>query len=85
MRIAKPLLAGFEGLQITHVPRFKNQMEDALANLVTSAWHPCNVGLSVMDQSFILGTTISTIDHQAKQSWMTPITEYLRNGVLLEK
>ena len=56
-------------------------MADALINLATSAWYTCNVGLSVMDQSSILGTTI---DHQAEQSWMTPITEYLRNGVLPE-
>ena len=72
MRIAKPLLAGFERVQIMHVPGSKNQMADALVNLATSAWYPCNMGLSVTDQSSILGTVVTAIDHQAEQSWMTP-------------
>ena len=59
-------------------------MANALANLETNAWYLCNVGLSVIDQSSILGTMVTTIDHQAEQSWMTPIIEFLRKGVLLE-
>ena len=73
MRIAKLILVGFECVQITHISRSKNQMADALTNLATSAWYPCNVGLSVMDQPSILGTTI---DHKAEQSWMTPIKKW---------
>ena len=84
MKIAKPFLAGFKHVLVTHIPRSENQMTDALANLVTSARYPCNVSLSVMEQSSILNTAVTTIDQQAEHSWMTPITEYLRNGVLLE-
>ena len=69
---------------LQHVPGFENQMANALANLATNAWYLCNVGLSVIDQSSILGTMVTTIDHQGEQSLMTPIIVFLRNGVLPE-
>ena len=53
-------------------------------SVATGAWYSCNMGLSVMDRSSILGKAVTTIDHQVEQSGMTPIIEYLRNGVLLE-
>ena len=68
LQIAKPLVARFECVQITHIPRSKNQMVDALPNLATIAGYPCNVGLSVMDQSSILGMAVMAIDHPAEQS-----------------
>ena len=49
LQIAKLLLASFKCIEIMHVPRTKNQMADALANLATRALHPCNVEISVMD------------------------------------
>ena len=60
-------------------------MADALSNLETNAGYPCNVGLSVMDQSFILSEAITTIDQQVEKSWMTPITDYLRAKVVKVK
>ena len=62
LRIAKPLLAGFKHVQVTHVPRSENQMADALANLTTSARYLYNVGLSVMEQSSILSMAVTAID-----------------------
>ena len=81
--ISKFLLGGFKRIQVTHVPKSENEMTDALANLGTNALYQCNVELSVMDQPSILGTVVTTIDQQVEPSWITPIAEYLRNGVLL--
>ena len=60
--IVKPLLAGFKRVQVTHVLISENQMADALANLATNVLYPFNVGLSVMDQSSIIGKVVTTIN-----------------------
>ena len=57
-------------------------MVDALANFPTNELYSCSVELSVMDQPSILGKVVTNIDQQAELSWMTPIEEYLRDGVL---
>ena len=62
LRIAKPLMARFKHIQVTHVPMSENQMADALANLETNSLNPCNVELSVMDQPSTLATTVMSID-----------------------
>ena len=49
LQIAKPLLASFKRIEVTHVPRTENQMVDAITNLETNALHPCNVEISVID------------------------------------
>ena len=84
LRIAKPLMASFKHIKVTHVPGTKNQMVDTLANLETSVLYRCNVKISVMEQQSIQGTTVMAIDQQAGPSWMTPIAEYLLHGTLLE-
>ena len=84
LQIAKPLLVSFKCIKVTHVPRIENQMADVLANLATSALHPCNVKISVMDQLSIQGTTVMAIDQQAGPSWMMPIVEYPSQGTLPE-
>ena len=37
-----------------------------------------------MDRPSIPNVAVISIDHQAKPSWMTPISEYLKNGSLPE-
>ena len=80
LQIAKTLLASFKHIEVTHIPKIGNQMEDALSNLATITLHPCNVEIIIMDQSSIHGTTIMATDQQAGPSWMTPIIEYLSHG-----
>ena len=84
LQIAKPLLASFKCIEVTHVPGTENQMADVLANLVTRALHPCNVEINVIDQPSIQGTMVMAIDQQAEPSWMTPIAEYVSHRMLLE-
>ena len=85
LQIGNPMMASFKRIEVMHFPRIENQMADTLANLATSALHPCNVEISVMDQPSIQGTTVMAIDQQAEPSWMTPIAKYLLHGTLLKK
>ena len=68
LRIAKPLMVGFKHIQVTHIPKSKNQMAESLANLETNALNPCNVELTVMDQPSTLATIVMSIDQQAESS-----------------
>ena len=72
--IVRHLLVRFKRIEVTCIPRSKNQMTDALANLAISVLHLCNMEVGVMDQSSIQSTTVMAIDEQAKQFWMVPIT-----------
>ena len=82
--VAQPLLVRFKHIEVTHLPRSENQMENALATSVSNALYPCNVELSVKDSLSIPSVEVMAIDHQVEMSWMTPISEYLKNGALLE-
>ena len=84
LQIAKPLLASFKRIEITHVPRTENQMAYPLDNLATRALHPCNIEISIMDQPSIQCTMVMAIDQQVGPSWMTPIVEYMLHGMLPE-
>ena len=64
LKIAKPLLASFKHIKVTHIPRIENQMADALANLETSSLHLSNVEISVMEQPSIQGTAVMAIGQQ---------------------
>ena len=57
-------------------------MANALANLASSASYPCHVELSIMDHPSICNAAILTIVDQAGNSWISPISDYLRNGTL---
>ena len=65
LRVAQPLLAGFNRIQITHVPMYENQMADILTNLTTNALCPCTMELSVMERPSTLSTVVTTIDQGA--------------------
>ena len=68
LQIAKPLLASFKRIEVTHIPITENKMADALTNLATSAMHPCNVEISVMDQPSTQGTKVMATYQQVGPS-----------------
>ena len=68
LQMVRPLLAGFNNFEMTHIPRFENQMVDVLANLESNALYSCNVELSAMGHSSIPNAAVIAIDHQAEPS-----------------
>ena len=65
-------------------PRSENRMDDALANLASNTLYPCHVELSIMTHPSIGNAIVHTTENQAENSWISPISNYLRNGALPE-
>ena len=59
-------------------------MANALANLASSALYPYHVKLSIIDHPSIYNVAILTAENQAGNSWISLISDYLRNGTLPE-
>ena len=77
-------MARFKRFTVAQVLRVKNIMADALANLASDAFYPCHVELDIMDHPSIHNVAVLTAESQAGNSWISPISNYLRNGALLE-
>ena len=69
---------------VAQVPRAENRMAKAIANLASTASYPCHVEFSIMDHPFIYNAVILTVEDQVGNSWISPISNYLRNGTLPE-
>ena len=82
LKLAQSLMDGFTQFIIAQVLRAENRMADALANLASSALYPCHVELSITDHLSIYNATIFTIEDQAGNSWISLISDYLRNRTL---
>ena len=57
-------------------------MADALANLAFSAPYPCHIELNVMEHSSIFRKACLIIEIRTTDSWMTPLTSYLKDKTL---
>ena len=75
-------MVGFTQFIVAQVPRVENRMVDALANLASTAPYPCHVELSIMDHPSICNAAILIVEDHVGNSWISPISDYLRNGTL---
>ena len=82
LKLAQSLIVGFAKFEVAHFPRSKNRMANALANLASCALYPCHVKLNIMIHPSISSTTILTTEIQDGGSWISPITNYLKNKTL---
>ena len=73
----------FTNFVVAQVMRSKNIMLDALANIASNALYPCHVELSVLSYSSISAEVTLIAETRTSDSWMLPISNYLKNGVLL--
>ena len=74
--------AQFKRLEAVHVPKVENRMANALANLASNAPYPCHAKLNVLAHSLIFEKGILLEDTRTFDSWITPLTIYLKEGVL---
>ena len=79
---AKTRYTDFE--RIALALRVENIMVDVLASFASNALYPCHVEISIMDHPSIYGATVLTVESQARHSWMSSISSYLRSGTLPE-
>ncbi|KAK0596914.1 hypothetical protein LWI29_020073 [Acer saccharum] len=84
LELAKELLERFKEYRIVHVPREENEKADALAKLASATiniW-PNNISMIRLLQPSIVKTKEVGAVFGERNSWITPIKEYLINDVL---
>ena len=80
--LVRSLIAQFTKFEVAQVPRAENRMVDALANLDSNASYPCHVELNVLAHSLIFEKSNLLAETPTTNSWITPLTAHLKDGVL---
>ncbi|GKA17110.1 reverse transcriptase domain-containing protein, partial [Tanacetum coccineum] len=80
----KSLVSGFASFSISQVPRRQNKKEDALSKIAsTSIAHLSKqVLVEVLQEKSIQEKEVAAVVKEEGPTWITPITEYLKDGVL---
>ncbi|KAK0571734.1 hypothetical protein LWI29_020768 [Acer saccharum] len=84
LELARELLERFKEYRIVHVPREENEKADALAKLASATiniW-PNNISMIRLLQPSIVKTKEVGAVFGERNSWITPIKEYLVNDIL---
>ena len=68
LKLAQSLVARFTQFLVAQVPKSKNRMADALANLASNALYLCHVEASVMNHPYIENTVVHIVGNPAQTS-----------------
>jgi hypothetical protein len=81
---AQELINSFDNCVVIHVPRSKNKKADALSKLasVTFSHLAKDIRVEVLEAPSISEVEVRAITEENRESWMTPIIQYLSAGVL---
>ncbi|GJS50157.1 reverse transcriptase domain-containing protein [Tanacetum coccineum] len=80
----KTLVSGFASFSISQVPRSHNKKADALSKIASTSFAHLSkqVLVEVLQEKSIQEKEVATVVEEEGPTWMTPITEYLKDGVL---
>ncbi|GKC26761.1 reverse transcriptase domain-containing protein [Tanacetum coccineum] len=80
----KSLVSGFAKFSISQVPRSKNKKADALSKIASTSFAHISkqVLVEILKEKSIQEEEVATVIEEEKTTWMTPITEYLKDGTL---
>ncbi|KAK0593858.1 hypothetical protein LWI29_035065 [Acer saccharum] len=84
LELAKELLGRFKEYRIVHVPREENEQADALAKLASATiniWPKSISMIRLLQPSIVRSKEVGAVFSE-RNSWITPIKEYLVNDVL---
>ncbi|KAK0595586.1 hypothetical protein LWI29_008081 [Acer saccharum] len=84
LELANELLKRFKEYRIAHVPREENEQADALAKLASATiniWPKSISMIRLLQPSIVKSKEVGAVFGE-RNSWMTPIKEYLVNDVL---
>ncbi|KAK0597534.1 hypothetical protein LWI29_026267 [Acer saccharum] len=84
LELAKELLGRFKEYRIIHVPREENEQADALAKLASATiniWPKSISMIRLLQPSIVKSKEVGAVFGE-RDSWITPIKEYLINDVL---
>ncbi|GJS53949.1 reverse transcriptase domain-containing protein [Tanacetum coccineum] len=80
----KSLVSGFASFSISQVPRSHNKKADALSKIASTSFAHLSkqVLVEVLQEKSIQEQEVAAVVEEEGPTWMTPITEYLKDGVL---
>ncbi|GJX89956.1 reverse transcriptase domain-containing protein [Tanacetum coccineum] len=80
------LVSGFDSFSISHVSRSKNKKADALSKIASTsfAYLSKQVLVEILNEKSINEKEVAVVVEEEEPTWMTPIVEYLRDGILPE-
>ncbi|GJZ51226.1 reverse transcriptase domain-containing protein [Tanacetum coccineum] len=80
----KSLVSGFASFLISQVPRSHNKKADALSKIASTSFAHLSkqVLVEVLQEKSIQEQEVAAVVEEEGPTWMTPITEYLKDGVL---
>ncbi|XP_021971322.1 uncharacterized protein LOC110866482 [Helianthus annuus] len=82
---AKELLQQFKSYKVVHINRSENKLADALSKLASTSFQHLakDVRIEVLKNPSVLLCQVNVIEI-GQPSWMTPIIQYLQEGILPE-
>jgi ribonuclease HI len=86
VKLAKQLKADFQKCDVVQISRTQNKRADALSKLASLAFARLTktVLVEVLESSSIKGQEVNDIIEEERETWMTPIRDYLLTGLLPE-
>ncbi|GJT03364.1 reverse transcriptase domain-containing protein [Tanacetum coccineum] len=80
----KSLVSGFASFSISQVPRSHNKKTDALSKIASTSFAHLSkqVLVEVLQEKSIQEQEVAAVVEEEGPTWMTPITEYLKDEVL---
>ncbi|GJQ89428.1 reverse transcriptase domain-containing protein [Tanacetum coccineum] len=80
------LVSGFDSFSISHVSRSRNKKADALSKIASTSFAHLSkqVLVEILNEKSINGKEVAAVVEEEEPTWMTPIVEYLRDGILPE-
>ncbi|GJW88013.1 reverse transcriptase domain-containing protein [Tanacetum coccineum] len=80
------LVSGFDSFSISHVSRSRNKKADALSKISSTSFAHLSkqVLVEILNEKSINRKEVAAVVEEEEPTWMTPIVEYLRDGILLE-
>ncbi|GKA10702.1 reverse transcriptase domain-containing protein [Tanacetum coccineum] len=81
----KGLVSGFANFSISQVPRNNNKKADALSKIASTSFAHLSkqVLVEVLQEKSIQEKEVTTVVEEDGLTWMTPIIEYLKDGLFL--
>ncbi|GJZ46735.1 reverse transcriptase domain-containing protein [Tanacetum coccineum] len=82
----KTLVSGFASFSISQVPRSHNKKADTLSKIASTSFAHLSkqVLVEVLQKKSIQEQEVAVVVEEEGPTWMTPITEYLKDEVLLD-
>nr|GEZ58168.1 reverse transcriptase domain-containing protein [Tanacetum cinerariifolium] len=76
----------FDSFRISHIPREENKKADALSKLAAVYYERLTKGVLTkkLNERSVDMAEVNTIVKEAARTWMTPIQEYIKKGILSE-